>query len=204
RSRRRATTAAGWAPTTRSRGGTTTTAGARGTPRAATPRRRGRSRSSSGTCSAASSTRSARRHPRRAPRRCPLSQPAFRGSYGSSGGNALPRRVACTRRERTVRTAHVRQRRGTASLATPQEPEGPDLAAVDHRTAEVALGARLDHVDEALEGQAVVELGADDVERHAGQRAEARPAAVALDVLADADQRRQEAARSFDLPVSFE
>jgi hypothetical protein len=64
---------------------------------------------------------------------------------------------------------------------------------------------RLEDVDEAGERRAVVQFQPDDVERHADQAArEQRLTVRAVDLLADADQRRQEAAAAPDVPDSVE
>src|SRR5207237_9026567 len=86
------------------------------------------------------------------------------------------------------------------SLGPLHGPEGSDLPAEDERAPAVALRARLDHVDEADERRSIAQLVPDHVEGHARERAEAGPAAVALDALADTDQGRQEAAGANHLP----
>jgi len=64
---------------------------------------------------------------------------------------------------------------------------------------------RHEDVDEAGERRAVVQLQPDDVERHVDQSArEQRLPARSADVLADTDQRRQEAAGALDGPDSIE
>jgi hypothetical protein len=64
---------------------------------------------------------------------------------------------------------------------------------------------RHDDVDKAGERRAVVQLQPDDVERHADQTAwEQRLPMRSVDVLADTDQRWQEAAGALDVPDSVE
>jgi hypothetical protein len=64
---------------------------------------------------------------------------------------------------------------------------------------------RLEDVDEAGERRAVVQFQPDDVERHTDQAArEQRLAMRSVDVLADTDQRRQEAAGALDVPDPIE
>ena len=111
-----------WAPTTRSRGGTTTTAGARSTPRSGTPRSRTPSRSSSRTCSAGSSGPPASRR-----RGSPSLATALRGRRVVV--TATHPACAC---DATVRVAGPRPRRdregaaiaATTRVTTPALPAG--------------------------------------------------------------------------------
>jgi len=64
---------------------------------------------------------------------------------------------------------------------------------------------RREDVDEAAERRAVVQLQPDDVERHADQAAREQGLPMrSMNVLADTDQRRQEAAGALDVPDSVE
>jgi hypothetical protein len=64
---------------------------------------------------------------------------------------------------------------------------------------------RVEDVDEAGERRAVVQFQPDDVERHTDQAARQQRLPVrSVDVLADTDQRRQEAAGAPDVPKSVE
>src|SRR5581483_9587862 len=90
-----------------------------------------------------------------------------------------------------------------SSLDSPHD-ELAELAASKRRSPLNHLAGRLELVDEAAERAAVAQRQADDVERRAGERPEARRAGRARDLLPHRDERRQHAAEALDVPDAVE
>jgi hypothetical protein len=82
--------------------------------------------------------------------------------------------------------------------------ESPELAASKRRAPAEAVTVRLELVDEAAEGSAVVEAETDDVEGHPRQPPARRLAAGALNLLPHADERRQQTASALHVPDTVE
>src|SRR3954466_2908553 len=82
--------------------------------------------------------------------------------------------------------------------------ESPELASAKRRASAKAVAVGLELVDEAAEGRAVVEAETGDIERGTRQRPALRLAAGSVNALPHADERRQQAAAAFHVPVTIE
>jgi hypothetical protein len=91
-----------------------------------------------------------------------------------------------------------------SSVSLSCQCESPEHAAAKRRASAEAVAVWLELVDEAAEGRAVVEAEAGDVERDTRQRPALRLAAGPVDALPHADERRQQAATAFHVPVTVE
>src|SRR6185312_12109136 len=100
----------------------------------------------------------------------------------------LDSRTACTRRH-AVDAAHR---------------EASELVTAERRPSARRVPVRLEQVDERAERRAVSQCGAVHPERHPGQRAEARVAAVTVDPLTHAEQRRKQTAGAANAPESVQ
>src|SRR5256885_78103 len=97
------------------------------------------------------------------------------GRLRRRAGRLLLRRLRI--RSDTSRTSPPADgRRGRRALAAAHRERAELVAEVARAALEDAVTAGREHVDEPLQGAAVAQLEADDVERRAGQPAERRPA----------------------------
>src|SRR3954468_6055527 len=91
-----------------------------------------------------------------------------------------------------------------SSVSLSCQCESPELAAAKRRPPAEAVAVGLELVDEAAEGRAVVKAETGDIEGGTRQRPALRLAAGSVNALPYADERRQQAAAAFHVPVTIE